>query len=121
MMTIEDKLKMYREKKAFIADIDKVFTHNSKGHSVEEIHYEVWCKDHGEGGLEFMEWIIVGYKGGAKSYLMVTANSHTANFRAIGEVLDHGNYDYVDTYRERQKAIGFWKVNLGKLVLTAED
>lgn len=120
-MTIDEKLKMYREKKAFIAGIDRVFTQNSKGHSVAEISYEVWCKDHGEGGLEFMEWIIVGYNGGAKSYIRATANSNTANFRAIGEVLDHGNYSDVDTYRERQKAIGFWKVNLAKLVLTAEE
>ena len=120
-MTIEEKLKMYREKSSFIADIDKLFTRNSKGHSVEEIRYEVWCKDHGEGGLEFMEWIIVGYHGGAKSYLRATANSNTANFRAISEVLDHGNYSDVDVYCERQKAIGFWKVNLAKLVLTAAE
>ena len=120
-MTIEEKLKMYREKKAFIADIDKAFTQNSKGHSVQGITYEVWCKDHGEGGLEFMEWIIVSYHGGAKSYIRATANSNTANFRAIGNVLDHGDYSAVDSYCERQRAIGFWKVNLAKLILTAEE
>ena len=120
-MTIDEKLKMYREKKAFIADIDKVFTRNFRGHSIAEVSYEVWCKDHAEGGLEFMEWIIVSYNGGAKSYLRATANSNTANFRAIGEVLDHGNYSDVEVYCERQKAIGFHKVNLAKLVLTMEE
>ena len=120
-MTIDEKLKMYREKSGFIADINKLFTRNPKGHSITEISYEVWCKDHGEGGLEFMEWVIVCYNGAAKSYLMTTANSNTANFRAIGEVLDHGDYRNADCYCERQKAIGFWKVNLAKLVLTAED
>lgn len=120
-MTIEEKLKMYREKKAFIAGIDKVFTQHSRGHSIAEISYEVWHKDHGEDRHEFLEWIIVQYDGGAKSYLRATANSNTANFRAIGEVLDHGNYNDIDTYRERQVELGFKKVNLAKLVLTEED
>jgi formylmethanofuran dehydrogenase subunit C len=120
-MTIDEKLKMYREKSGFIADIDKVFTRNSRGHSVNEISYEVWHKNHGEDCHEFLEWIIVAYDGGAKSYLMVTANSNTANFRAIGEVLDHGNYSEIDTYRERQVELGFKKVNLAKLILTEEE
>lgn len=120
-MTIDEKLKMYREKKAFIAGIDKVFTQNSKGHSIAEISYEVWYKGHDEGWHEFLEWIIVTYDGGAKSYLRVTANSNAANFRAIGEVLDHGYYLDVETYRERQVELGFKKVNLAKLVLTVEE
>lgn len=119
-MTIEEKLKMYREKKAFIAGIDKVFTQHSKGHSIAEISYEVWHKEHEKYGHEFVEWLIVHYDGGAKSYIKATANSNTANFRAIGEVLDHGNYSEVDTYRERQVELGYRKVNLAKLVLTVE-
>ena len=120
-MTIEEKLKMYRDKKAFIADLDKVFTQHSKGHSVHEISYEVWHKEHEKFGHEFVEWIIVTYSGGAKSYIKATANSNTANYRAIGEVLDHGNYSDADTYRERQVELGFKKINLGKLVLTEEE
>lgn len=120
MMTLEEKLKMYREKKAFVADIDKVFTVNSKGHSIAGISYEVWHKEHEQFGHEFVEWVIVHYNGGAKSYIRATGNSNTANFRAIAEVLDHGNYNEVDVYCERQKAIGFKKINLAKLVLTEE-
>ena len=120
-MTIDEKLKMYREKKAFIAGLDKVFTQNSKGHSIYGIRYEVWHKEHEQFGHEFVEWIIVCYVGGAKSYIKATANSNTANFRAIGEVLDHGNYNEADTYCERQKAMGFKRVNLAKLVLTEEE
>jgi hypothetical protein len=121
MMSIEEKLKMYREKSGFIADIDKLFTHNSKGHSIRGISYEVWHKEHEKFGHEFVEWIIVTYSGGAKSYIKATANSNMANYRAIGEVLDHGNYSEVDTYRERQVELGYKKVNLGKLVLTEEE
>lgn len=120
-MTIDEKLKMYREKSGFIADIDKVFTRNSKGHSIAGISYEVWHKEHEQFGHEFLEWIIVSYDGGAKSYIRATGNSNTANFRAIGEVLDHGYYLDVDTYRERQVELGFKKVILAKLVLTEED
>jgi hypothetical protein len=120
MMTIAEKLKMYREKSGFIADIDKLFTRNSKGHSIFGISYEVWHKEHEKFGHEFVEWIIVQYDGGAKSYIRATGNSHTANYRAIGEVLDHGNYSDVDTYCERQVELGYRKVNLGKLVLTEE-
>jgi hypothetical protein len=120
-MTIDEKLKMYREKKAFIAGIDKVFTQNSKGHSIREIAYEVWHKEHETFGHEFIEWIIVKYDGGACSYIRATANSNTANFRAIGEVLDHGNYSETDTYLEQQIERGFKKVNLAKLVLTEEE
>lgn len=120
-MTIEEKLKMYREKKKFISDIDKVFTNNSRGHSVFEIAYEVWHKEHEQFGHEFVEWIIVQYHGGGKSYIKATANSNTANFRAIGEVLDHGNYSEIDTYCVRQVELGYKKVDLAKLVLTEVD
>ena len=40
MMTIEEKLKMYREKKSFIYDISFAFIKNPNGHSVKEITYE---------------------------------------------------------------------------------
>lgn len=120
MMTIDEKLKMYREKSGFIADIDKLFTRNSKGHSIAEISYEVWHKESEQCEHDFIEWIIVSYNGGAKSYLRATGNSNTANFRAISEVLDHGFYEDMITYCKRQVVLGYRKVNLAKLVLTEE-
>lgn len=116
MMTIEEKLRMYREKKNFIYDISFAFIKNPKGHSVEEITYELLHKKV-EDNDYFNEWIIVHFEGGAKSYRYVNCNSNLANFRAIGEIADGGYYGEQGAY-ERQLANGFKKVDMTKLLLT---
>ena len=120
-MTVEEKLKMYREKKKFIADLNRALTSNPNGHSVNEICYEVWHKESEQFGHDFVEWIIVRYDGGAKSVLHANGNSNTANFRAIGEVLDNGRYSDNYWYDDRQVDLGYKQVNLAKLVLTEVD
>lgn len=119
MMTIEEKLKMYREKKHFIYDLSMAFIKNPKGHTVEDISYEVYFKEY-EGNIFFNEWIIVHFVGGGKSAVKVNGNSNTANFRAVGELLDGGHYEEVEAYRN-QANIGFKRVNMTKLILTAEE
>lgn len=119
-MAAEERLQMYREKRDFVADIARAFIENSKGHSIADISYEVWCKVT-DAGQFFVEWILVHYKGGAKSYIKATANSNTANFRAIGNVLDHGDYDDMFTYCDQQVQLGYRKVNLSKSELTFEE
>lgn len=120
-MTIEEKLKMFRDKSAFIADINRVFIDNPKGHSVRKISYEVWHKEFGSSNHSFIEWLIVSYAGGVKSYLMVTGNSNIANFAAISGVLDSGNYEQEFYYCKTKVEQGFKKVNLARLVLTEEE
>ena len=117
-MTIEEKLKMYREKKQFIYNIAMAFVKNPKGHSVTDITYEVWHKELEQFGHCFVEWVIVHYDGGAISPRRVDGNSNTANFRAIGEMLDNGYYEDLFLYKESQIALGYKKVDLTKLLLT---
>ena len=120
-MPIEERLRMYREKKNFIFGLAKAFSQYPKSHSVQDITYEVWHKYHKQFGHQFTEWVIVHYDGGAKSYLRVTGNSNTANFRAIGEVLDHGYYEDKVWYKERQVELGYKKLDLTKMCELKEE
>ena len=43
-MPIEERLRMYREKKNFIFGLAKAFSQHPKSHSVQDITYEVWHK-----------------------------------------------------------------------------
>lgn len=117
-MTIEEKLKMYHEKKSFIAALSNVFARHKSGHTVSGIVYEVFHKEV-EGNHYFNEWIVVHYDGGGWCVCRVNGNSNNANYRAIGKLIDGGYYaediDYV-----RQDEVGFKKVNLAKMVLTTE-
>lgn len=117
-MTIMEKLKLYREKKNFIWHLANAFIQYPMGHSVRNVTYEVWHKEHELFSHQFIEWLIVHYSGGAKSYLIVTGNSNTANFRAIGEVLDNGCYDNISMYEDQQVSLGYKKIDLTKMTLT---
>lgn len=118
MMTIEQKLKMYRDKKAFIAGISAVFQNNPAGHSVTAVEYELFHKEV-DGNHYFNEWAIVRFDGGGWSPCRISGNSNTANFRAIGEMIDGGYYEEKQWY-EKQFEVGFKRVNLAKLCLTEE-
>jgi hypothetical protein len=101
-MTIEEKLRMYREKNMFVASIADAFVQNPKGHTVSDIKYEVWQLNV-EGGTFTVEWIIVHFNGGAKSPVRVTGNSNSANYRAIGTLIDGGYYEDVAVYDDMIK------------------
>lgn len=101
-MTFAEKVSMYREKKGFVKMISDVFTeYRPKGACINKIEYRVFQKGTGEAAY-FREWIVVTYKGGGYSPLIVTGNSNTANYRAIGQVLDHGNYESIDSFEAMQ-------------------
>lgn len=117
-MSIEEKLKMYREKKNFIWHIANLFVKNPAGHTVLDIVYEVWHKEM-NGNHYFNEWVIVYFKGGAACPRRVGGNSNVANFRAIAELIEGGYYEEQPWY-EKQKELGFKKVTLTKLSLTEE-
>jgi hypothetical protein len=96
MMSMEDKIKMYQEKKTFIKGISAVFEKKPAGSSVERIDYEVFHKIvvRDENTYHhFVEFVIVRFEGGGKSVKVVSGNSNTANFRVIGPMLDGGYYD----------------------------
>ena len=118
-MTMEEKLKMYRGKKHFVAELSNVFAKCQSGHTVSCIIYEVFHKEV-EGNHYFNEWIIVHYLGGGWCVCRVNGNSNNANYRAIGKLLD-GGYYAEDIDYARQTEVGFKKVNLAKMILTVED
>lgn len=114
-MTLEEKLKMYEEKKRFIENLNDVFQIEPKCGSIEGVTYEVYKKsfeDTFEGVIEFREWVIVHFVGGGTSPRLVSGNSNTANFKVIGEMLNGGYYSEVRDY-ETQTDRGYSIVLLG--------
>jgi hypothetical protein len=97
-MTIEEKLKMYREKKQFIWDVSRGFANTTKGHTVEGIRYEVLFKEN-ELGQHFSEWLTIRYFGGAEAHCCISGNSNSANFRAIAKMVEGGYYDENEHYQ----------------------
>jgi hypothetical protein len=121
-MSIEEKLKMYRDKKNFVWSVSEAFRKNPRGHSVLEINYEVWHRDHEAFGHCFIEWIIVRFDSGAISPCRVDGNSSTANFRAIGDLIDGGHYEEVLWYKEQQVKLGYKKLDLAHTtIVEVED
>ena len=101
MMTVEERLKMYREKKNFIYDVSKAFAFTTKGHTVEGIRYEVlFKKTEYEYGPEFhfSEWLTVHYFGGTEAHCCISGNSNSANFRAIAKMIEGGYYNENEHY-----------------------
>ena len=90
-MTIEEKLKMYREKRQFIYEVSRAFVKVPGGHSVEEVRYEVFFKET-ESGPEVIEWLTVQYNGGGRAHRRVTCNSNSANFREVANMVEGGCY-----------------------------
>lgn len=115
MMTIEEKLKMYRDKKNFIWHIANLFIKNPSGHSVSDVKYELWHREK-DSNHYFNEWVVVYFKGGAKSYHRVSGNSSVANFQAIANLIDGGHYEEEKWY-DMQSEIGFRQVDLTKVYL----
>ena len=98
MMTIAEKLEMFKEKKAFIENINNVFQTKPKGSSVTSVEYEVYCRNMNEGIVSFIEYLVVNFKGGGRCVIDVSGNSNTANFRVLGTLLDGGYYEEIYKY-----------------------
>jgi len=95
-MTMEEKLEMYKEKKAFIDGLNNVFETRPKGSSVVNINYEVYTKEIARDEniyRSIIEFVVLTFTGGGKSAKVVSGNSNTANFRVIGTMLDGGHYE----------------------------
>ena len=98
MMSIAEKLEMFKEKKAFIENINNVFQTKPKGSSVTSVEYEVYCRNMNEGIVSFIEYLVVNFKGGGRCVIDVSGNSNTAYFRVLGTLLDGGYYEEIYKY-----------------------
>ena len=110
-MTIEERLKMYREKRQFVYEISMTFIKVPKGHSVKDVTYEVFFKESDWGWTDLTEWVTVTYDGGGKAHKCVSGNSNAANFVVIGSMLQGGCYEQVRIYEEQSEQ-GYEKVKL---------
>lgn len=110
-MTLEETLRMYREKKQFIENLSYAFQVRPGCASVEGADYEVYTKDYGEGRIDTREWVIMYYTGGGKAMKIVSGNSNAANFVVIGSMLHGGCYEQVRMYQD-QEAEGYKRVEL---------
>lgn len=100
-MTYKEKIEMFKEKKAFIDNISKAFEARPRVSAVDSVEYEVYYKKIDVKGIthdHFVEYIIVNFFGDGKSVKIVSGNSNTANFRAVGSMIDGGYYDEVRDY-----------------------
>jgi hypothetical protein len=101
-MTLEEKLKMYREKQRFVENVCGAFQVAPGCPSVEGVTYEVYQKLYIDV-MDFREWIIVHYRGGGKAMKIVSGNSNAANFVVIGSMLHGGCYEQVRLYHEQEE------------------
>ena len=113
MMTIEEKLKMYREKRQFIYDVSMAFIKNPKGHTIDGIVYEVLFKVD-ELGQHFSEWLTVRYFGGAEAHRCVAGNSNSGNFEEVAGMIYGGCYGENFHYDDLLKK-GWKKLDLNKM------
>ena len=109
-MTLEEKLKMYKEKKQFIENLSFAFQVRPGCASVEGVDYEVYQKLFIDV-IDFREWVIIHYVGGGKAMKIVSGNSNAANFVVIGSMLQGGCYEQVHVYEE-QLTNGYERVAL---------
>ena len=110
-MTLEEKLRMYKEKERFVENVSGVFQVAPGCPSVEGVSYEVYTKQFSDRLSETREWIIVHYTGGGWAPKIVSGNSNMANFVVIGSLLAGGHYEEVRMYEE-QAALGFQRLEL---------
>ena len=92
-----DFMDCYLEKQASIDALNNVITKFQ--HNVEKVEYQLYAKQF-ETGIGKEEFIIIHYKGGAYTIIYASGNSFYANYKAIGEWLDHGEYYNRDRYND---------------------
>jgi hypothetical protein len=115
-MTYEEKIVMYKNKKAFIDNVSKAFETLPHICSVESVDYEVYTRKiiiNNEPKDHFVEYLVVHFIGGGKSVKITSGNSNTANFRILGTMIDGGYYDENREYDSLAEK-GFTKINLNK-------
>jgi hypothetical protein len=112
-MTIEEKLRMYREKRQFAYELGMTFIKVPSGHAITDVKYEVFFKE-SDDWTDVAEWLTVTYVGGGKSHRCVTGNSNAANFEVVATVIYGGHYDQNLTYFDLP-ARGYKKLDLNSM------
>lgn len=114
-MMVEEKIQMFKEKKAFIDGVNVAFQVRPRKHSVRKVEYEVYSKqinnEHVTDYTYYQEYLVVTFDGGGKSVRSANGNSCTANFRELGKLIDGGYYDEMELYNTLEER-GFEKVEL---------
>ena len=116
MMTFEEKLEMFKEKRTFVKNISKAFERGVKGSTVDSVDYVVFKKDRPNGDCAYAEYVVVTFYGGAQSAKVVSGNSNNANLRAIASIIDGGYYEEMQTFNalmeESNSGTGYILLNL---------
>jgi hypothetical protein len=102
MLTLEQRMHMYKGKKLFIDHISKVFEDEYLQSNVKKVEYEVYervSKMDGES-IYYTEFVVVTFTSGAISVRNISGNSNNASFREIGKLIDGGYYDEVEYYEK---------------------
>lgn len=86
-----------------VTGIDIVIAKSSYMEEIKEISYEAYLDQRNldKGKLCALEFVVVEFVGGAKCIASNSANSLSATYRAIGNLLDGGRYELVDFYNEK--------------------
>jgi hypothetical protein len=112
-MTIEEKLKMYREKRQFAYELGMTFIKVPSGHAITDVTYEAFFKE-SDGWTDVTEWLTVTYVGGGRAHRCVTGNSNAANFEVVATVIYGGHYDQNLTYAFLEDR-GYKKMDLNSM------
>ena len=98
MLTVEEKIKMYKGKKAFIDNISKALELSNT--TVMRVDYEVYSKYNPEyDATHYAEFAVVTFVGGGKSVRVISGNSNNTNFQEIGKLINGGYYDELEFYK----------------------
>lgn len=111
MMTVEERIKMYKSKKAFIDNLSRALELSST--AVQKVEYVVLTKYNDLFKTDvYSEFIIVTYVGGAQSVRSVSGNSDAANLISLASLVE-GSYYYQEVaYYESLLEEGFTEVDL---------
>lgn len=109
-MTIEEKITMYKRKKAFVDDISNVLVMRDHRIGIMYVDYEVYRKTDDNRDY-FVEFVVVVYDGGGEAVRCVNGNSNYANYIEIGKLLAGGYYDEIPRYKALTEE-GFTKIRL---------
>ncbi len=97
MLTIEERMNMYKGKKLFIDAISKVFEDPTLYSNVIKIEYEVYSKQFNDDTF-YTEFVIVTFVSSAKSVRNVSGTSNNGIFAELGELINGGYYEEVHYY-----------------------
>jgi hypothetical protein len=98
MLTIEERMHMYKGKKLFIDHISKVFEDEYLQSNVAKVSYEVYVKQIDDETAYYTEFAVVTFVGGGKSVRVISGNSNNTNFQEIGKLINGGYYDELGYY-----------------------